>query len=62
METLKSIIPEIIFVTGVAMVVIVMWSLMGWQYALFFTGAVLILVSAYVNELMSVSLDEEEEA
>lgn len=59
MHTLKSILPEITFVTGSLMVIIAMFLLMGWQYALFFGGGVLILVSSYVNEIMQVEVTDE---
>lgn len=54
MKTLKSIIPELMYLTGVTIAFIAMWSLMGWEYAAFFGGAVLILSSNYLYEVMKV--------
>lgn len=57
MKTFKSILPEITFITGVTIALIGMWSFMGWQIALIFGGAVLILVSNYLIEVISVEVE-----
>lgn len=59
MKTLLSVLPEILFGIGAAVVVTGMWSLMGFMYALIFTGAVLILASNYLHEIMHVEVADE---
>jgi len=52
MTTIKSIIPEITYLTGATAAIIGMWSFMNWQMALIFAGAVLILASNYLMEVI----------
>lgn len=59
MKTIKSVLPEITFLTGVACAIIGMILFMNWQVALIFGGAVLILVSNYLYEVMSVEVADE---
>lgn len=59
MKTFLSIIPEIVFVVGTTAALAAMWSMMGWEYAAFFGGAILILVSAYLHNVMNVQIEED---
>lgn len=59
MNAFKSVLPEITFVTGCISVIIGMILFMNWQVALIFGGAVLILVSNYLHEVMSVVVADE---
>lgn len=56
---IKRLLPEIVFVIGAASALIAMWDMMGSTYAVFFGGAILILVSAYLHTVMSVEIKEE---
>lgn len=58
MNIFKSLLPEITFLTGVTCVIVGMLVFMGWQVALLFTGAVLIIISNYLFDVCSVEVSE----
>ncbi|KKK34708.1 hypothetical protein WN59_06665 [Salinicoccus sediminis] len=59
MKLFLSILPELTFLTGTLSVITGMILFMNWQIALIFGGAVLILVANYLNEIMSVEVEEQ---
>lgn len=59
MKTLLSVLPEIVFTAGTATALLGMWYMMGWEYVAFFGGAILILISAYLHNVMHVEVADE---
>ncbi|MFA7745930.1 hypothetical protein [Salinicoccus roseus] len=55
----KLLLPEITFTAGIILALVAMASMMGWQYALFFGGAVLLIVSLYLHNVMNTVIDDE---
>lgn len=58
MILIKSLLPEITFLTGTVAAIIGLWSFTNWQITLIFAGGVLILASAYINEIMSLEVED----
>lgn len=50
---LKTLLPEIMFMTAALTITIGMASLMGWQYGLIFIGATTLVATAYLSNLMN---------
>jgi len=59
MHYIKLLLPEIAFAVGIISVLIAMASMMGWQYALLFGGAALLVVSLYLHNVMNTVIDDE---
>ncbi|HBV22834.1 MAG TPA: hypothetical protein DEB42_03470 [Jeotgalicoccus sp.] len=55
MKLLKSLIPELTYLTGAVIVFITMWNIMNFTYAMFFLGAMLFIVAGYLDSVMRVS-------
>ncbi|MFD2830347.1 hypothetical protein [Corticicoccus populi] len=49
---IKTILPELIFLTAGLLIIIAMWSLMGRPYAAIFAGGFLLVTSLYLSSVM----------
>ena len=52
MNLIKSLIPELTYLTGAVIVFITMWNIMSFVYAMFFLGALLFIVAGYLDSVM----------
>lgn len=57
MKLLQSLIPEIIFIISSLALVIGSWSLMGWEYGLIMLGAFGLTAAAYLNGVMTTTVE-----
>lgn len=57
MKLLKSLIPELMYLTGAVIVFITMWNIMSFTYAMFFLGAMLFIVAGYLDSVMRAEVD-----
>ena len=57
MNLIKSLIPELMYLTGAVIVFITMWNIMSFTYAMFFLGAMLFIVAGYLDSVMRAEVD-----
>lgn len=53
MSLFKSLLPEIMFISGALTITIGMFSLMGWQYGLIFIGGTILVAAAYLSDVIN---------
>ena len=57
MNLIKSLLPELTYLTGAVIVFITMWNIMSFVYAMFFLGAMLFIVAGYLNSVMNIEVE-----